>query len=45
MKLIAVVIAVLLGGALIFEIDTGTLDSWQVAGAGIVAAALAQVVP
>ena len=45
MKVVLVILAVLLGAVLIFEIETGSLTTMQVAGAGIICAALAQVVP
>ena len=45
MKIVLIVLAVLLGAVLIFEIDTGSLTAMQVAGAGIICAAAAHVVP
>ena len=45
MKLIAVIIAVLCGVALVIQLDTGTLSAVQVAGLGIISAAAASVVP
>jgi hypothetical protein len=45
MNLIFVVLAVLCGLALIFQFDTGTLEAQQVAGLGIIFAALAALSP
>lgn len=45
MKIVLVIIAVLCGLALCIQLDTGSLSATQVAGAGIIAAALAHVVP
>lgn len=45
MSFIALLIAVLCGIALAIELDTGTLEPFQVAGIGIIAAALVGVAP
>lgn len=45
MNLICVLIAILCGIVLIFEFPTGSLSANQIAGIGIIFAALASVVP
>ena len=45
MKFVLVILAVLCGIALLIELDTGTLAANQVAGIGIIFAALATVAP
>ena len=45
MNLICVVVAILCGAALMIELDTGNLSGLQVAGVGVVAAALAALSP
>ena len=45
MRYIFVILAILCGIALLIELDTGTLAAVQVAGIGIIFAALAAVAP
>jgi hypothetical protein len=45
MRFVLVILAVLCGIALLIELDTGTLEAVQVAGIGIICAALATVAP
>mgnify|MGYP001563708817 CR=1 FL=1 len=45
MNLVCVVLAVLCGLALVFEFDTGSLGSTDVAGFGIIFAAMAALAP
>ena len=45
MNLVFLVIAVLCGIALLIELDTGSLEPFQVAGAGILSLAIAGLAP
>lgn len=45
MNLIFVVLAVLCGVVLLIEMDTGNLEPFQIAGLGIIFAALASLAP
>ena len=45
MSLIAFIVAVLCGSALIVELDTGSLTALQTAGIGIIALAVAGLAP
>lgn len=45
MRFVFVILAILCGVALGIKLDTGTLDATQVAGTGIIFAALATVAP
>lgn len=45
MRFVLVILAILCGVALLVKLDTGTLEATQVAGVGIILAALAVVAP
>ncbi len=45
MKIVVVIIAVLCGAILLMQVPTGSFTGFQVAGVGIIAAAIASMVP